>query len=192
MCTVWVEGLGLLPPHQQQKARLLSQRKRLALYRMGRVDIVARGLVQLHGEARLDAVAEAMSSLHSSEAVQATVQVSLALARSNRPDIMTDVCISFKLCLCLSSHIANSQHSCCCLLLLDPRQHITESSLPSNSPFARLEYEECYWIDGDSRDCSEKIVVNVMQQARSFTLYGRRQTQGTGVSYARSVRSGMP
>ena len=69
---------------------------------MGRADLVARGLIRLHGEDHLEAVAEAMGSMHSAEAVQATVQVSLALASSNRPDVMTDVCTFLALRLYLT------------------------------------------------------------------------------------------
>ena len=61
------------------------------LCRMGRTDVIARGIIQLHTEEHLDIVARAMASIQSMEAVQATVQVSLAVASSSRSDVLADV-----------------------------------------------------------------------------------------------------
>ena len=61
---------------------------------MGRADVIAQGLIQLHGEEHLDIVARAMGSMQSREAVEATVQVSLVLASSTRSDVMTKVSLS--------------------------------------------------------------------------------------------------
>ena len=84
--------------------------------RLGRTDIVARGLIQLRDEDHLDILAEVMGSMHSTEAVQASVQVSLELASRHRPDIMTDVCISHTLCLCQSFRtVVSAYHAAVCL-----------------------------------------------------------------------------
>ena len=73
----------------------------LALCRMGHADVIARGLIQLHDEGHLDVAATVMGAVEgvfSTEAVQATIQVSLALASSNRSDVMTDVIFSSAAC----------------------------------------------------------------------------------------------
>ena len=72
---------------------------------MDRTDVVVRGLIQLQDEECLNIVAAAMAGMHGREAVQATVQISLALARSMRADVISDVCCSSRCALsCANTH----------------------------------------------------------------------------------------
>ena len=70
--------------------------------RMGRLDVVARMLIELLDKDCIRAVAEAMAGLQTEEAVQAVVQVSLTLASADRPDVVADVSAAPSLCLRLS------------------------------------------------------------------------------------------
>jgi hypothetical protein len=59
--------------------------------RMDRADVVAKALIEIHGERQLEWVVQALEGLKTEKAVQACVQVSQTLAAMDRPDAIADV-----------------------------------------------------------------------------------------------------
>lgn len=59
--------------------------------RMNRADVVAKALIEIHGERQLEWVVQALEGLKTEKAVQACVKVSQTLAAMDRPDVIADV-----------------------------------------------------------------------------------------------------
>lgn len=58
---------------------------------MDRADVMAKALIETHGERQLEWVVQALEGLKTEEAVQACVQVSQTLGTMDRPDVLADV-----------------------------------------------------------------------------------------------------
>ena len=59
--------------------------------RLDRADVVAKALIEIHGERQLEWVVQALEGLKTEKAVQACVQVSQTLAAMDRPDVIAVV-----------------------------------------------------------------------------------------------------